>query len=320
MNTAYFKDISSHIQEQLDNAQDEIKIAMAWFTSNELFEALKSCLKRKVSVSLLILDDPINWAPYAPDFNQLIEMGATLKVADSSQGLMHHKFCIIDGTLLINGSYNWTYYAETRNSENVVFSDDKLLIQSFDDEYGKITQPISKKSKTPRMTWQEIADLQLFDFTDLNYESKHIAYNQSLPQIQLQKCGSIVEVKQVEKKARLKYSIGFHAQDNEELKFDTLIDANTILPCEFDIPLECPKEHRANAELRLASSNNVRDEFARLPLNSVFLPLMDSEKPLAFDVKLSISDGGIVYIRVQCPDTNLKAEQSCQIPSLIDYL
>jgi hypothetical protein len=47
---------------------------------------------------------------------------------------------------------------------------------------------------------------------------------------------------------------------------------------------------------------------------------MDSEKPLAFYVKLSISDGGIVYIRVQCPDTDLKAEQSCQIPSLIDYL
>jgi phosphatidylserine/phosphatidylglycerophosphate/cardiolipin synthase-like enzyme len=36
---------------------------------------------------------------------------------------MHNKFCVINNKILINGFYNWTYYAEDRNRENVLIID-----------------------------------------------------------------------------------------------------------------------------------------------------------------------------------------------------
>ena len=43
-------------------------------------------------------------------------------VASQRDGLMHHKFAIVDSTLLLNGSFNWTERAVSENCENVVIS------------------------------------------------------------------------------------------------------------------------------------------------------------------------------------------------------
>ena len=49
---------------------------------------------------------------------------------------MHHKFCIIDNNILFNGSYNWTYYAENRNRENLIlFTELPEVIGDFKKEF-----------------------------------------------------------------------------------------------------------------------------------------------------------------------------------------
>ena len=53
---------------------------------------------------------------------------------------MHNKFCIIDGKILINGSYNWTYYAEQRNKENIMVVHDKELIRQYLLEFDELTK------------------------------------------------------------------------------------------------------------------------------------------------------------------------------------
>ena len=52
--------------------------------------------------------------------------------------LMHHKFCIVDDSLLINGSFNWTGTAVMGNNENVVITSNTKVVSSFVKEFDKL--------------------------------------------------------------------------------------------------------------------------------------------------------------------------------------
>ena len=43
-------------------------------------------------------------------------------VASQREGLMHHKFALIDNLILLNGSFNWTERAVWENCENLVIT------------------------------------------------------------------------------------------------------------------------------------------------------------------------------------------------------
>lgn len=131
-NLAFFSNIRSEILSHLSNAKKEVLIAMAWFTNRELLDALIQCLKRGVKVKLILLDDIINHCDFGADFNLFIkEEGSEFYLYPPSTKFMHHKFCVIDCKTLITGSYNWTNYAENRNLENIVVTNDTSLIESY---------------------------------------------------------------------------------------------------------------------------------------------------------------------------------------------
>lgn len=173
MQTAHFKNIRKEIIPLLDNANSEVLIAMAWFTSRELFEALIDCRERGVKVELVLLDNAINWMDYAPDFNRLIEADGIIRVARADIGQMHHKFCIIDSKTAITGSYNWTYYAERYNKENIIITDEKDIIDSFKSEFQELTESFSPASKCTKLSWEDIENSNYgedIDFYELNNE------------------------------------------------------------------------------------------------------------------------------------------------------
>jgi len=51
---------------------------------------------------------------------------------------MHHKFCIIDKTILITGSYNWTRSAAERNQENILVTTEEEVTKSYLREFEKL--------------------------------------------------------------------------------------------------------------------------------------------------------------------------------------
>ena len=51
---------------------------------------------------------------------------------------MHHKFAIIDETVVVTGSFNWTSQAVKNNQENILFIENKGLAQQYLDEYNKL--------------------------------------------------------------------------------------------------------------------------------------------------------------------------------------
>jgi phosphatidylserine/phosphatidylglycerophosphate/cardiolipin synthase-like enzyme len=51
---------------------------------------------------------------------------------------MHHKFMIVDGELVVTGSYNWSTAAEDRNDENFVVIRDKAVVDRFTQEFNRL--------------------------------------------------------------------------------------------------------------------------------------------------------------------------------------
>jgi hypothetical protein len=49
----------------------------------------------------------------------------------AGKGLMHDKFAVIDDSITLTGSYNWTEAAETRNDENLLVLASRPLAEAF---------------------------------------------------------------------------------------------------------------------------------------------------------------------------------------------
>jgi len=78
----------------------------------ELYHKAQSGTTVKIAIS----DAKENFVNIEP-YSKLLSAGAQLFVG--SRAFLHHKFCIIDDQILINGSYNWSYPARY-NEENIL--------------------------------------------------------------------------------------------------------------------------------------------------------------------------------------------------------
>ncbi|MBG5617116.1 nuclease [Pseudomonas aeruginosa] len=63
--------------------------------------------------------------------------GVPLRI-DDSPFHMHHKFALVDGAWLLNGSFNWTRSASVNNEENLLVTDDAVLIGAYRREFEEL--------------------------------------------------------------------------------------------------------------------------------------------------------------------------------------
>jgi len=135
---ALFEDIAERIRLELEQAEQSIYIAVAWFTNRTLFNTLIGKSKEGVTVQLMLSNDHINQQSYV-DYSQLnIADSAAYLIGDGKKDLMHNKFCVIDSDTVINGSYNWSYKAE-KNHENILITKgDSVLAEQFIKQFKKI--------------------------------------------------------------------------------------------------------------------------------------------------------------------------------------
>jgi len=121
--TAHFERIPQAIIAQLQQAQQSVVVAIAWFTDASIFNTLCALAGRGVSVELIIANDEANFRETGLDFEQLRRVGGRVYTAgkNRSKTFMHNKFCVIDGQTVITGSFNWSQSAR-QNHENITVS------------------------------------------------------------------------------------------------------------------------------------------------------------------------------------------------------
>ena len=126
---AFFRNIESTIISHIQQAENDIKIAIAWFTNKEILGELENKLSQGIKITLLVSDDIINSRLNKENY---VKSGGLLKIIPTDHNkFLHEKFLIIDEVKLITGSYNYTYYAEYHNYESVILTDDERTLQQY---------------------------------------------------------------------------------------------------------------------------------------------------------------------------------------------
>lgn len=174
---AHFNNIRNSILKEVNNASKSIKVAVYWFTNHELFDLLYQKQLIGVQCELIIHNDYINNRDTGLPFQKFIDVGGKFYFSDE-ENPMHNKFCVIDSKVLINGSYNWTYYAESKNRENVlIIRDEKEVVKAFETEFLQLIELLKPLKSINRLTKFEVEENNLLrnrDYLahDIIYQAK----------------------------------------------------------------------------------------------------------------------------------------------------
>lgn len=142
----YFEKIEDVIIEDIMSSKQQLLIAVAWFTNHKIYDAIIEKLNRNdnFTAKLIVINDNINHRLGGLDFQRFVSARGNLYFAEKNIP-MHNKYIVIDSDIVITGSYNYTYYAETLNDENIVrINGNNSIVQSYADNFKRL---IEKKPK-----------------------------------------------------------------------------------------------------------------------------------------------------------------------------
>ncbi|MEA1979084.1 MAG: phospholipase D-like domain-containing protein [Chloroflexota bacterium] len=119
----------------LTAAEESIEFLAFSFTSDPLAEALIARGADGVRVRGVMERDQVNNS--GGEFGNLVLAGLDLRL-DANQNKMHHKVILIDGEIVVTGSYNFSRNAEEKNDENVLIFHSVEIAQQYLLEFERI--------------------------------------------------------------------------------------------------------------------------------------------------------------------------------------
>lgn len=129
-------EIKQRIISEIQKANQNIFLAMAWFTDRDIANAIIAAKNRNITVDIILSSNAQNETvkQMFRDSNVSIHAFET----GDERGMMHHKFCLIDNKISINGSYNYSYNASNNNVENIQVSDDPNTYRQLFAEFERL--------------------------------------------------------------------------------------------------------------------------------------------------------------------------------------
>lgn len=140
----------------LDQAKSTVIVQAYSFTSAPIAKALVDAARRGVKVQT-ILDKSQRSTKYSSA--TFLANAGLRPMIDSAHAIAHNKVMVIDGQLVITGSFNFTKAAEESNAENLFIIRDSILAARYTENwqnhlahskpYGAKT-PVKRKITSPR--------------------------------------------------------------------------------------------------------------------------------------------------------------------------
>ncbi|MBU2572836.1 MAG: hypothetical protein KKH28_02005 [Elusimicrobia bacterium] len=123
------------IARALDAARSSVDVAMFSLTSRPIMDAVLRAGSRGVKVRLTL-----SAGSRFPYYKETVARKIPLKFLEGrlEKGVMHNKYAVLDGKMLINGAFNWSKTAERINAENTIFTTDPNYVGPYLQEYNKL--------------------------------------------------------------------------------------------------------------------------------------------------------------------------------------
>jgi len=128
--------VQASFRELIENAQESIYFMAFSFTADPLGEAVRARAADGVTVAGVMETDQVK-SNVGTEFDPFQQAGLDVAV-DGNPGQMHHKVMIIDQSIVILGSYNFTDSAEKRNDENLIVIYNEEIAAQFIAEFQRV--------------------------------------------------------------------------------------------------------------------------------------------------------------------------------------
>ncbi len=110
-------DAAAAVQSVIDQSQTEVLVQAYGFTHNGIAQALIRAHARGVQVRVLLDQRSETSNRYVIDLMAANDM---VWRHDGKHAIAHNKVIVVDGSIVITGSFNFTNSAQTRNAENLL--------------------------------------------------------------------------------------------------------------------------------------------------------------------------------------------------------
>jgi phosphatidylserine/phosphatidylglycerophosphate/cardiolipin synthase-like enzyme len=131
----------------LDESTNSILVQAYSFTSAPIAKALVEAHRRGVHVQV-ILDHSQRTEKYSEaDF---LKNSGIPTLIDTHHAIAHNKIMILDGYVILTGSFNFTKAAEEHNAENLLVINDPILAQHYIENWHvheQHSEPYERESK-----------------------------------------------------------------------------------------------------------------------------------------------------------------------------
>jgi phosphatidylserine/phosphatidylglycerophosphate/cardiolipin synthase-like enzyme len=129
--------VDDAIHAQLKQTSNSIHCSLYGITNLRLANDLIDAKQRGADVGVGL--DKKQAAGQHDIHAKLQEAGILVEIKPVA-ALEHNKFCVIDGTIVIMGSWNWSNNAQTQDNSDVIITDCPKVAQAFEAAYQRIIE------------------------------------------------------------------------------------------------------------------------------------------------------------------------------------
>jgi mitochondrial cardiolipin hydrolase len=130
------KSVADAIEQHIRATQVSLDAALYRLNSQRLTRALDDAQDKGVRVRLVIDRNRYQESPATQQLLSTCRLPFRVAYGRNGAGSkMHHKFAVLDDSVVLTGSYNWTFASEEENYENVLILREPRLVGIYQAEF-----------------------------------------------------------------------------------------------------------------------------------------------------------------------------------------